>query len=335
MQSFSPLLLTLLVISNVTLAEPPADASIVSEVSDQRILLAQAQSTEAPARADAGKRPAPRARTEDETLALAALEGLMSQPPERALPILKKVLSGQQSTLVKQRALFVLSQIQSPEAQTILVTTAKSPDSELRAEAIRNIGIGGDPKSLAVLQEIYNSGDRSVRKQVLQAWLISDSKNEVYQAALNAKSDEDANEAIKMLGVMGATEELRKLSDLKKPGHDFVDAYAISGDLAGLRRIAEGNGDMDARREAIRKIGIVDSSEARAALREIYTKSADAELKRAALDGMLISGDEQGVLTLYRNAKNAEDKRDLLRTLSHMDGDAALEAIDAALESKQ
>ena len=52
-----------------------------------------------------------RAPTADEELAVAALEGLMAQPSDRALPILKKVLAGQQSTLVKRRALFVLGQI--------------------------------------------------------------------------------------------------------------------------------------------------------------------------------------------------------------------------------
>ena len=65
------------------------------------------------------KKPKPaaeRAPTDDEELALAAMEGLMAQPPERALPIIKKVLAGSQTTLVKQRALFVLSQIDSPEA---------------------------------------------------------------------------------------------------------------------------------------------------------------------------------------------------------------------------
>ena len=54
--------------------------------------------------------------TEQEALALAAMEGLMSQPPERSLPIIRKVLAGSQTTLVKKRALFVLSQIASPEA---------------------------------------------------------------------------------------------------------------------------------------------------------------------------------------------------------------------------
>ena len=58
------------------------------------------------------------------------------------------------------------------------------------------------------------------------------------------------------------------------------------------------------------------------------------EIREAALQGMLIAGDEQGVLALYRAAKTPEEKRALLRTLTMMDGDAALQAIDAALEKK-
>ena len=59
------------------------------------------------------------------------------------------------------------------------------------------------------------------------------------------------------------------------------------------------------------------------------------EIKEAALQGLLIADDEQGVLALYRAAKTTEEKRALLRTLTTMDGDAALEAIDAALEGKK
>ena len=74
---------------------------------------------------------------------------------------------------------------------------------------------------------------------------------------------------------------------------------------------------------------------ARAALRDIYSRSTDEEIKEAALQGMLIAGDEQGVLTLYRAAKSSDEKRALLRYLAMMDGDAALKAIDAALEDKK
>jgi HEAT repeat protein len=277
---------------------------------------------------------ADRAPTEDEELALAAMEGLMAQAPERALPIIKKVLAGPQTRLVKQRALFVLSQIDSPEAREILVQTARSSDPAMRGEAIRSIGIGGDPKALDGLMAIYNAGGPDVKGEVLQAWLIAGHKEAVYQVALNAKTEGEANEAIRMLGVMGATDELRKLGDKPNAASGLVDAYALSGDLTSLRKIAEGSGDRAVRIDAIRKIGLIDSDAARAALRDIYSRSTDAEIKDAALQGMLIVGDEQGVLALYKSARTTEEKRVLLRTLTTMDGDVALQAIDAALEKK-
>lgn len=270
----------------------------------------------------------------DEELALAALEGLMSQSPERALPILKRVLSGSQTKLVKQRALFVLGQVESPEANEILLQTARSADPDLRGEAIRSIGIGGDPKTVDALLAIYNSGGPDVKQRVMEAWMIAERKEVVYQVALNAKSESEAAEAIRMLGVMNASEELRKLADRPNAASGLIDAFAISGDLASLRKIAEGNADRSVRVKAVRQIGIVDGDEARAALREIYSRSTDAEIKDAALQGMLIADDEKGVLALYQASKNPDEKRALLRTLMSMDGDAALQAIDAALEKK-
>jgi len=273
--------------------------------------------------------------SEQEELALAAMEGLMSQPPERALPIIKKVLAGPQTTLIKQRALFVLSQIDTPEAGEILLQTSRSTDGALRREAIRSIGIGGNDKSLAGLLEVYKTGDDEVKKQVLEAWMIAGRKQEVYQAALGAKSEEEASEAIHMLSVMGAVDELRKLGDRPNASGKLVEAYAISGDLQSLRKIAEGNGEHEVRVEAVQKIGIISSDAARTALHEIYARATDKEIKEAALQGMLIAGDEKGVLALYRAATTPEEKRTLLRTLTMMDGDAALEAIDAALEGKK
>jgi HEAT repeat protein len=282
----------------------------------------------------APKPAAERSPSDDEQLALAAMEGLMSQPPDRALPIIKKVLAGPQTALVKQRALFVLSQIDSAEAREILLQTSRSSNAAMRGEAIRSIGIGGDSKSLDALQAIYNAGDSEVKKEVLQAWMIARHKEAVYQVALNAKSEDEAAEAIRMLGAMGAHEELRKLGERPNATSGLVEAYAIAGDLASLRKITEGGGERSVRIKAVRMIGIIKSDAARTALREIYSSTSDEEIRSASLQGMLIAGDEQGVLALYRDAKTSEEKRVLLRMLSRMDGDAALQAIDAALEKK-
>jgi len=273
--------------------------------------------------------------TDDEQLALAALEGLMAQPGDRALPIIKRVLAGSQTTLVKKRALFVLSQIRSPEAQALLAQISRSPNDELRGEAIRSIGIGGDPKALDSLMDLYKSGNETAKKEVLQAWLIAGRKESVYQVALNAQSEDEARDAIHILGAMGAADELRKLGDRPKLAKGLVHAYAISGDLASLRKLAESNPDRQVRLDAVRSIGIVSGEASHTALREIYQRSDDREIREAALHGMMIGGDEEGVLALYRAAKSNDEKRRLLRTLGTMGGDAALQAIDTALEEKK
>ena len=340
-----PMLIVLLAVSSKASAQESRDTSGQGDF----VLLAQAQVNPQPASAheddedegddaDADERDDEdddRAPTEEEELALAAMEGLMSQPVQRALPIIKKVLAGSQTSLVKQRALFVLSQLETPEADEILLQTSRSPDRALRNEAIRSIGIGGNRKSLEALQSIYSAGNADVKEEVLQAWLIAGHAEGVYQAALNAKTEDEAREAIHKLSAMGAVDELRKLGDRPNASKGLVEAYAISGDLASLRKIAEGTGDKSIRVEAVRQIGIIDGAAPRAALREIYSRSSDAEIKDAALEGMLVAGDEQGVLALYRAAKTTAEKRELLRTLTMIDGDAALDAIDAALENRK
>jgi HEAT repeat protein len=330
MRVMSVLLTSLLALSNAATSQPSADAVALPSAPEPPLIVAQNDKSQS-------RRRAP---TEDEALALAAMEGLMSQSPQRALPVLKKVLTGTQSALVKERALFVLSQINEPEAQAILLETASTANSPLRREAIRNIGIGGNAKALAALQPLYAAGDSGVKAQVLEAWLIAGRKADVYQAALNAKSEADASNAIRTLSAMGAVEELRKLGELQKHGNSLLEAYAIAGDLTSLRKIADGPGDMSVRSvavrsEAIRRIGIIDTDAARTALRQIYTANTNAQLREAALHGLLVSNDEKGVLSLYKAAKSTDEKRTLLRTLSIMGGDTAIQAIDAALEGKK
>ena len=69
-------------------------------------------------------------------LKITALEALISAPPERALPRVRKVLEGNNSDEVKESALFILSQIETPEAQSLLVETARDSSGELQVEAI-------------------------------------------------------------------------------------------------------------------------------------------------------------------------------------------------------
>jgi HEAT repeat protein len=135
----------------------------------------------------------------NEALKIAALEALISAPPERALPLVIKVLDADNTDDVKERALFVLSQIDMPEAQARLLDVARSGDPELSEEAVRMIGIGGNDETLAALADLYDSGDSDLRDAVLEAYMIAGDEDAIFAIASNATDAREFEGAVRML----------------------------------------------------------------------------------------------------------------------------------------
>ena len=234
-----------------------------------------------------------------EELKLAALEALITAPSDRALPLVAKVLAGNHSDEVKSRALFILSQIDDPQAQSQLLDVERQGSGEVREEAIRMIGIGGNPEALAQLSELYSSGDAEVRDTVLEAYLIAGDINAVYQIAAAADNEEDFSAAVEMLGAMGANDELRMLRDKVGFSESLIEAYAISGDVESLRALAR--------------------------------DASNPEQQEHAIEGLMIAGDDEGLLELYHATDDMEQKRMLLQALSVTGSDMLLDLIDEAL----
>lgn len=271
----------------------------------------------------------------DEALKLAAVEALIMAPPERALPAVTRVLQGDNSDELKESALFILSQIETPEAQALLLDTARSSDGELQEEAIHMIGVGGNPDALAGLRDIYASGDSEVREAVLEAYMIADDSRSIFELALAADDEEDLEHAVEMLGAMGAIDDLRTLFEQLGPSEGLIEAYAIAGDVESLQRIALDTSDPETQAEAIEALGIVGDAQADQILLQIYRESPDEDVREAALEGMLISGNDAAVLQLYRESTNVAEKKALLEILSVMGSDEVWDLIDEALENRR
>ena len=269
-------------------------------------------------------------QSDKEELKIAALEGLLSAPSERALPLVRKVLDGDSSSSVKRKALFVLGQNERPEAQSLLLEYAKRP-GDLQIEAIRMVGIGGVTESLKELGSLYANAGEDLREAVLQAYLIADDAASVYRLAEAAKTDEEFDAAIRTLGAMDATDELRLLVDKAGDRESLLQAYAVAGDLQSLIKIARESENPRQRQTAISSIGIVGTQAAKQELEEIYRTADSDEIRNAALQGMIISDHDQGVLNLFRQSQDSDRKRDLLRTLVIMDSDLAIDVIDSTL----
>ena len=275
------------------------------------------------------------AQSADDELKIAALEALMTAPPDRALPLVNKVLDGNHSDDVKERALFILSQIDAPEAQSTLLRFARDESGDLQAEAIRMIGISGNQESLTNLTEIYQAANRDTRDAILEAYLIAGDKRAVYEIAANADNEEDFEEAVEILGAMGARDELRELRSRAGMSGSLVNAYAMSGDIETLRELAVDGSNVALQAQAIEAMGIVGGDDVDATLVEIYRNADSDEIREAALEGLLISGHDAGLLELYRSSEDPAEKRELLEYLVMMGSDDVWTIIDSALAGDQ
>lgn len=270
---------------------------------------------------------------DSEELKIAAVEALISAPPERALSILTKVLAGEGSDELKERALFVLSQVDLPEAQALLLETARSADGSLQHEAIRMIGIGGGQNALAGLSELYAGGDRETKEAVLEAYLIADDEDAVYRIAANAQDPEEFEAAVETLGAMGALEQLRALRSRGDMSEALIEAYAVAGDTESLRELATDGSDPERQAQAIRGLAIAgDDPEI---LVGIYRNAGNPEIRDAVREAFLIGDHDEAVLQLFRDSQDSAEKRELLELLVMMDSDAAWEIIDSTLENQE
>ncbi len=266
-------------------------------------------------------------------LKLAAVEALITAPDDKALPLIQKVLAGNNSDEVKEAALFILSQIDMPEAQSTLLKFAHEEGGELRLEAIRMIGIGGG-EGLLNLQGIYDAGDSEAREAVLEAFMIAGDKQSVFDIAKRAEGD-DFEEAVEMLGVMGAQDELRELRSTRGTSEALIEACAISGDFECLSELAADGSDVEMQAEAIEAMGIIGGDQVDAALVEIYKNSSNEDIREAALDGLMISGNDAGLLELYRASNDPSEKKDLLEYLVMTGSDEVWAIIDSALDGDE
>jgi hypothetical protein len=311
-----------------------------------------ASALEIDVRQHSGQAPHPEAQSDDD-LKMLAIQGLMNSDPERAMPLLEKVLNGTGTPREKSKALFVIAQSGSPQARAILVRIAKgNRNPELQRKAIEYLGIfGGVPGGVrggveggveggvkdGVLNEIYSSSnDESVKRSILRSYMISGDKEDLFAAARTEKNEQLRIEAIRQLGLVHGVSELQQLykNELtpgEAPGQtvfvrrgsidvraEILKAFFLAGDSARLVEAASGEKDPELRRIAIRNLGLINSSDSAQALKSIYAKESDRELKREVLNAYFIQGNASGLVTIARSEKDPELKKEAVSKLALM-----------------
>ncbi len=272
----------------------------------------------------------------DEELQMYALDGLMQMDSARALPILEKILAGERSLQIKQRALFVLSQSDEPRARTLLVDTARTgKPAELQLEAVRSLGIAGDPEDIRALSEVYRaSPSRETREAVLEAFMIAGEEKPLLEAARGEADRELRGKSIELLGALGSTgalAELYKSDSSREVKEKILEGMMIAGDKDQLLAAARGEADHELAGKAIELLGAVGAD---SALVELYESTHDRELRGKIIEGLMIAGNGKAMIALLRKESDPELKKQIVQHLSLMNDDEAMSEIERLLTEK-
>lgn len=259
----------------------------------------------------------------DEELKMLAIQGLMNSDPQRAMPLLEKVLNGPGTPKEKSKALFVLAQNGSPQSREILGRIARGESNpDLQRKAVEYLGLFGGQQSRQTLADIYSStNDPSIKRAILRSYMIGGDKERLLAAAKGEKDASLRADAIRQLGLVHAPSELRQLyqtetsADVKK---DILQAFFLSGDSKFLAEAAQGEKDPEIRRAAIHNLGLIGSEDARQALPMLYAKETDRDNKMTVLNALFIQGNAHALVAIARGEKDPELKKMAVSKLSLM-----------------
>ena len=267
--------------------------------------------------------PVPPQAEQDEELKLLALNSLMQQDEEHAVPIIQQILNSDKSEKLKERALFVLGQDQSPQAQALLGHVASGDRNPgLQRKAIQMMAVTRGKQAAETLANIYRqTTNQEIKNTILHTYLIIGTPDPLVEAARHESNPELVRTAVHTLGAMGATSQLLTLyHDSSSPE---VKAEVISGLIpAGqkgaeaLSNIAGSEQDPELRRKAIRNLGIAGGMSAAPALVATYRKNPDVETKKAVAQALFLAGDSHDLIELARAEKDPAVKQSLVQQLS-------------------
>ncbi len=310
-------------------------AELIKSHPDSRY-VSQAKSLEGDVRRTTGQSVSPENQA-DEDLKLMAINALQHQDPERAVPMLEKLLAGNNTPKVKARALFVLAQINSPAARQVLAKVARGESHpDLQRRAIQYLGIHGGSESRALLADIYKStSDVDVKRRILQAFMVSGERARLLEVAQGETVPELRGEAVKQLGVMGAHDELWQLytkessRDVKR---QILQAMFVGGNAERLIQLAKTESDPELRRLAVRNLGLMGSKRTGDALVEIYMTDKDPEIRKAVVQGLFIQNNAESLVALARKENDVTMKREIVSKLSLMRSKAAMDYLMELIE---
>jgi HEAT repeat protein len=298
--------------------------------------LGDAKVLELDARQSSGQPVSPESAS-DEDLKLYAINALVHTEPERAVPMLERILNSSAAPKLKSRALFVLAQSRSPQALQIVTRLAKGgANPDLQRTAVEYLGIHGGKDAQATLTEIYNSSsDIAIRKAVLMGFMRTKNREGLINIANRETSPELKLEALRRLADMGATDEVwnaYRKTDSAETRREVVEILQGRTKAEPILSALSTEKDAEVRRTFVRMLALTKDPGVTETLVKIYRTESDEKMKQAAADGLFIQKNAASLISLARGESDIEMKKVLVERLSQIRSKEATDYLMEILE---
>ena len=211
-------------------------------------------------------------------------------------------------------------------------------DPELRKAAIHGIAMEDGEGAAELLESIYdNATTIEEKKVILESLAMMDDAQEFALKIVRTETDvELQREAIHMLGVMEATEEMGALyanlkqMELRKL---ILESMMIADDINGLQKVLQSEENEELRAQAIQMLAVSDDENAAEYLVGLYPQASRPE-KKAVIQSMMIMENAKGLVELLKTETDPELKREMLQMLTIMDSEESDQYLFELLENK-
>lgn len=254
--------------------------------------LNDARQLEQEVRKATGQRVSPEQEA-DEDLKLLAINSLIHSEPERAVPLLEKILTGSGQPRLRERALFVLAQTNWPKGVEVLSKAARGGlNPDLQMKALEYLG-ARSKENAPLLAEVYaSSTDRNVKR-----------------AALDGLGNAKAEPELWKIYQSESAPELKK---------QIVESLARARAYDRLFELAKTERDPVVLREVIESLGRVKDERTTEALRAAYANHTDIEVRKEVIDSLFRQGNAPVLIEIARKESEPKLKREVVEALSRM-----------------
>jgi HEAT repeat protein len=253
---------------------------------------------------------------EETDVRVAALNALMEMDPERALPVLEKVLARRDacSATLREKAVFIVADGESPRATDILLEVARTdPDPEVRGHAVFWLSEVDDERAVDALEQILlESQDAELREKAL--------------FALSENGSDRAGQILRSYALdPGQPEEVRE-----KALFWYAESQS-GGDVAFLRELFQRVESESLKQQVLFAASETGDPEAIEWLMEIASDSDQPiEIRKQALFWAGDAGEvtvEPRLIALYDDMAEPELRNQLLFVYSELDSPAAIDKL--------